>query len=160
MKTPRNTLIALAVLTAVATAPSAQAQHEHVFQNKQDVKWEDAPPMLPPGAKIAVLQGNPGEKGLFTIRAMLPANYKIPAHSHPTDEHVVVLSGALYMGMGNHLDTGAGKALKSGGFALVPARKNHFAYTTEPTMFVVYGMGPFEFIYANLADDPRKVDRK
>jgi quercetin dioxygenase-like cupin family protein len=158
MKTERNTLIALSLLAALGMGSTARAQHEHVFQNRQDVKWEEAPPVLPPGAKMAVLQGNPGEKGLFTIRVMLPANYKIPAHSHPTDEHVVVLSGALSMGMGDKLDPSAGKALRSGGFALVPARKNHFAYTTtEPTMIVVYGMGPFEFIYANPAEDPRNT---
>jgi quercetin dioxygenase-like cupin family protein len=153
----RNTLIALSLLTALATGPAARAQHEHVFQNKQDVKWGEAPPMLPPGAKIAVLRGDPGEKGLFTIRAMLPANYNIPAHSHPTDEQVVVVSGALYMGMGDKLDKEGGKALQAGGFALVPAKKHHFAYTKQPTMIVVFGMGPFEFNYVNPADDPRNA---
>jgi quercetin dioxygenase-like cupin family protein len=157
MRTRRNTLIVLSLFTALATGANARAQHEHVFQNRQDVKWEDAPPMLPPGAKVAVLQGDPREKGLFSIRAMLPANYKIPAHSHPTDEHVVVLSGALYMGMGDKLNTETGKALQPGGFALIPAKKHHFAYAKAPTMILVYGMGPFEFNYVNPADDPRNT---
>ena len=160
MSTRWTTLIALSLLSALGTGSAARAQHEHVFQNRQDVKWEEAPPFLPPGAKVAVLQGNPGEKGLFTVRAMLPANYKIPAHSHPTDEHVVVLSGALYMGMGDKLNPDAGRALRPGGFALVPAKKHHFAYTKEPTMIVVYAMGPFEFIYVSPADDPRNAQRK
>jgi quercetin dioxygenase-like cupin family protein len=155
MRTGRKTLLGLSLLIALATGVTARAQHEHVFQNKQDVKWEDAPPMLPPGAKMAVLRGDPREKDLFAIRLMLPAGYRIPAHSHPGDEHVVVLSGALYMGMGDKLDMDSGKALKAGGFALVPARKHHFAYTKEPTMIVVFGMGPVEFIYVNPADDPR-----
>src|SRR5439155_537967 len=86
---------------------------------------------------------------VFTVRLMLPANYKVAAHWHPSDEHVVVLSGALYMGMGDKLDPSAGKPVKAGGFALVPAKKNHFAYTKEPTTFVVYGMGPVEFNYVN-----------
>ena len=160
MSTRWTTLIALSLFSALGMLPAARAQHEHVFQNRQDVKWEEAPPFLPPGAKVAVLQGNPGEKGLFTIRVMLPANYKIPAHSHPTDEHVVVCSGALYMGMGDKLDADTGKALRPGGFALVPARKHHFAYTKEPAMIIVYGMGPFEFIYVNPAEDPRNAQRK
>jgi mannose-6-phosphate isomerase-like protein (cupin superfamily) len=154
-----NTVIAFC-FAALLTGAVALAQHEHVFQNEQDVKWENAPPFLPPGAKLAVLEGNPGDKGQFTVRVMLPANYKVAAHSHPTDEHVVVLSGALYMGMGDKLDPGAGKALKGGGFALVPAKKNHYVYTKEATTILVYGMGPVEFNYVNPADDPRKAEKK
>jgi quercetin dioxygenase-like cupin family protein len=157
MTTRRNTVIVLSLLTALATGHGARAEHEHIFQNKQDVHWENAPPFLPPGAKAAILRGNPHEKELFAVRLMLPANYKIPAHSHPADEHVMVVSGALYMGMGDKLDTGTGKALNAGGFALVPAKKHHFAYTKEPTMIVVFGIGPVEFNYVNPADDPRNT---
>src|SRR5438128_4841597 len=101
MRTQRNGVIALAVVAVLLTRPAVFAQHEHVLLNEQDIKWEDAPPFIPPGAKAAVLQGNPSEKGLFTIRLKLPANYRVPAHWHPTDEHVSVFSGALYMGMGD-----------------------------------------------------------
>jgi hypothetical protein len=50
--------------------------------------------------------------------------------------------------------------LKPGGFALVPAKKNHYAYTKEATTILVYGTGPVEFIYVNPADDPRKTEKK
>ena len=39
----------------------------------------------------------------YTVRLKFPANYAIPAHSHPTDENVVVVSGALTFGMGDKL---------------------------------------------------------
>ena len=54
-----------------------------------------------------------------------------PAHSHPTDEHVVVTSGAFTFGMGDKVVKGApaNKTLPPGGFALMPANMNHFAYT-------------------------------
>ncbi len=157
---PRMKTVVVGCFAVLLTGAVALAQHEHVIQNEQDVKWENAPPLLPAGAKIAVLEGKPAEKGPFTIRLLLPANYKIPAHSHPTDEHVVVLSGALYMGMGDKLDAEAGKALKVGGFALMPAKKNHYAYTKEMTTVLVYGTGPVEFNYVNPADDPRKAEKK
>jgi mannose-6-phosphate isomerase-like protein (cupin superfamily) len=160
MRAQNNLVIVLSLFTALLMGPAALAQHEHVLLNEQDIKWEDAPPFLPPGAKSAVLQGNPSEKGLFTVRLRLPANYKVPAHWHPNDEHVVVLSGALYMGMGDKLDENAGKAVKVGGFALVPAKKHHYAYTKEVTTIQVYGMGPVEFTYVNPADDPRKAGKK
>jgi quercetin dioxygenase-like cupin family protein len=156
----KHTAMVFACFAALLLGSTALAQHEHVFQNEQDVKWQDAPPFLPPGAKTAILLGNPTEKELFTIRLMLPANYKVPAHWHPGDEHVFVLSGALYMGMGDKLDSSAGKALKQGGFALVPAKKHHYAYTKEPTTIVVYGVGPIEFHYVNPGDDPRKAEKK
>ena len=54
-----------------------------------------APPMLPQGAKIEVLEANPSGDALYTVRLKFPANYKVPAHSHPKDEHVTVISGVL-----------------------------------------------------------------
>jgi quercetin dioxygenase-like cupin family protein len=114
--------------------------------------------MLPVGAQIAVLAGDPTKAVPYTIRLRFPANYSIPAHSHPTDEHVVVVSGALTFGMGDKVLRGAGanKTLTSGGFALMPAGMNHYAYTsTQETTIVLYGQGPVEFKYVNPADDPR-----
>ncbi|MBO9571910.1 MAG: cupin domain-containing protein [Chitinophagaceae bacterium] len=70
---------------------------KHTMLNKSDIKWVDGPEGLPAGAKVAVLEGNPGEEGPFTLRASLPANYKVPPHWHPSTENVVVLEGTLYM---------------------------------------------------------------
>jgi quercetin dioxygenase-like cupin family protein len=98
-------------------------------------------------------------QGAYTIRLKFPAKYAIPAHSHPTDENVVVVSGSLTFGMGDKLATGAGtnKTLSPGGFALMPANMNHYAFTTAmgETTIVLYGQGPVEFKYVNPADDPR-----
>src|SRR6516162_56050 len=135
-----------------------QAQTKsHVISAVKDAQWGPAPPMLPPGAEIAVLAGNPMGTSAYTVRLKFPANYAIPAHSHPTDEHVVVTSGAVTFGMGDKLIKGAAsnKTLAPGGFALMPAGMNHFAYTTGETTIVLYGQGPVEFKYVNPADDPR-----
>jgi quercetin dioxygenase-like cupin family protein len=115
--------------------------------------------MLPAGAQIAVLSGDPTKPVPYAVRLKFPANYAIPAHSHPTDEHVVVTSGALTFGMGDKLTKGAdNKTLSTGGFALMPANMNHFAYTTSAeTTIVLYGQGPVEFKYVNPGDDPRNA---
>ena len=138
---------------------AAQAQtSNHVIATEGEAQWGPAPPMLPPGAQIAVLAGNPMGTGAYTIRIKMPANYAIPAHSHPTDENVVVVSGALTFGMGDKLAAGAStnKTLSPGGYALMPANMNHFAFTTTAeTTIVLYGQGPVEFKYVNPADDPR-----
>ena len=49
----------------------------------------------------------------------------------------------------------ANTTLKTGGYALMPANMNHFAYTAQETTIVLYGQGPVEFKHVNPADDPR-----
>ena len=44
-----------------------------------DLQWSDVP-SLPPGAKIAVIEGPMNEAVPFTVRLKLPADYKVPAH--------------------------------------------------------------------------------
>ena len=151
----RSALLIVSFVAALLVTSFAGAEQQ-LIQNEHEAKWSDGPAMLPPGAKIDVVQGDPGG-ALYTARLKFPANYEIPAHSHPTDEHVTVLSGTLYMGMGDKLDPEGGTALTVGGFALMPAKMNHYAYTKKATTILLHGMGPVEFIYVNPADDPRNA---
>jgi len=150
--------IFVATLISLVMAGVAHAQSAHVIQGVKEVQWGTAPPMLPAGAQIAVLSGDPSKAVPFTIRLKFPAHYAIPAHSHPSDENVVIVSGALTFGMGDKLAKNAAgnKTLSPGGYALMPANMNHYAFATAPTTIVVYGTGPVEFKYVNPADDPRK----
>ena len=155
--------LALVLTLATLVSPAIQAgaaDPPHGMFTPADIKWNDAPPSLPKGSKMAVLYGDPSKDGLFIIRAKLPANYRIPAHSHPTDENVVVVSGELFMGMGNRLDKKVGHGLGVGGFALMPANANHFAYTKAETTIVLFGRGPVEFKYVDANDDPRTKSGK
>jgi quercetin dioxygenase-like cupin family protein len=147
----------LAVVVAVATVGLNGQRHAHVIQTQKDAQWGPAPPFIPAGAQIAVLSGDPTKAVPYTVRLKFPANYTIPAHSHPTDEHVVVTSGALTFGMGDKVMKGAASnvTLPPGGFAMMPANMNHFAYTAVESTIVLYGTGPVEFKYVNPADDPR-----
>jgi hypothetical protein len=63
--------------------------------------------------------------------------------------------------MGDTLKKGAAgnKKLAVGGYALMPANMNHFAYAAQETTIVLYGQGPVEFKYVNPNDDPRKKTR-
>jgi hypothetical protein len=128
----------------------------HVMLNLNDLKWTDAPPALPKGAKVAVLSGDPSKPGPFTLRAMFPENYKIAAHWHPSYENVVVLEGTLYMGSGEKLDESKAMALSTGGYTGIPAKSAHFAFTKEKTTIQINSEGPFEINYFNPADDPRQ----
>src|SRR5438067_4383068 len=67
-------------------------------------------------AKLAVLAGDPNKKGLFTVRLQTPAGYKVPPHTHPTAEHITVISGTFDIGTGDKFDEAAGKEMGAGGY--------------------------------------------
>lgn len=149
-------LAPLAAALTLAAAPAA-AQPAHVLVPADKVQWGPAPPVLPAGAEIAVLEGNPSEKGAVTLRLRFPANYDIPAHWHSMTERVTVLSGALNVGMGDKLNRAASQALEPGGFVSLPANMRHFAWTATPTVVQISLQGPFDIFYVNPADNPVKT---
>jgi len=140
---------------------SAAQQGGHTMVTPDQFKWGPAPPSLPPGSQLAVLEGDPSKAGVpFTIRAKLPDGYKIPPHWHPTVERIVVLEGTLGMGLGEKFDLAAGHELSVGSFAAMPKGVRHFAWAKGDTVIQVSGVGPFEVNYVNPADDPRKAPKQ
>jgi quercetin dioxygenase-like cupin family protein len=127
----------------------------HVMFTGSDLKWGDAPPALPAGAKFAVLSGDPGKEGMFAIRLEMPAGYKIPAHTHPTDEIVTVISGTCSFGMGPKYDDASAKEMPAGAYLVMPAGMQHFAGSKAGCVLQVQSTGPFQVTYVNPADDPR-----
>jgi ketosteroid isomerase-like protein len=137
------------------TTPGPVSQ-QHTLVAPAKVAWSDAPPSLPPGAKMAVLSGDPSKSEPFVIRAQLPAGYTIAPHWHPTDEQVTVLAGTFALGMGDTLDKTTLQDLAVGGYALLPAQMRHFAVAKTAATIQVHGLGPFVINYVNAADDPSK----
>ncbi|MGZ3237594.1 MAG: cupin domain-containing protein [Burkholderiaceae bacterium] len=130
------------------------------FINPTDIKWGDAPPSLPKGAKLAVLSGDPGKEGPFVMRLKAPAGYKIAPHWHTQNENLTIISGALYLGMGDKMDTAQAHPLKTGGFHFLPGKAHHFAFTKTPTVVQIHGQGPFDINYINPDDDPQRAAAK
>lgn len=148
------TFLTIAVAQQETKKEPSAVSGTHIMLTNADLKWSN-PEALPPGAKLAVLEGDPTQPGFFTMRVKLPANYRIPAHWHPVDEHVTVLSGTFNMGMGDKLDEKATKELPTGSFAVMPAGKHHFAWTKVETVVQLHGVGPWGINYINPNDDPR-----
>jgi quercetin dioxygenase-like cupin family protein len=147
-------LVAVTLALGVLLSTGLGAE-DHVMVTPNDLKWADVP-SLPPGAKVAVIEGPLDQATPFTIRLQLPADYKIPAHWHPAIEHVTVLSGTFNLGMGDKLDPTKTKALSAGSMAIMQPKTNHFAWTKEETIVQVHGVGPWAVNYVDPADDPRK----
>lgn len=139
----KASLLAAAALLA---ASSAQAR---------PLKWMDGPPGLPAGAKFAVVSGDPGKEGMFTVQIKMPASYAVPPHHHPTDERVSVVKGVLGYGMGDKLDQDHAGTLNHGYHVVMQAGMNHWVFTHEATTVQVSGMGPFQITYVDPKDDPR-----
>lgn len=159
-KSNMKKLTCITALMLIAFVFSASAQTKPVSMHKMvapnNLQWGDAPPGLPKGAKVAVLYGNPGAAGLFTIRMKFPKGYLIPPHWHPTDEYITVMSGAFKMGFGDNFDRSKMQTLTAGGFSVTPMKTSHYAFADEETIVQIQGTGPFEITYVNPMDDPRK----
>jgi hypothetical protein len=153
------TITSVTVTLALPAAP-ALAQTRHILVPADKIEWGPAPPALPAGAQIAVLEGNPAEKGTVTLRLRFPANYSIPAHWHSMTERVTVLTGALHVGMGDTLDRNSSQTLEPGGFVSLPASMHHFAWTAAPTVVQISLEGPFDIFYVNPTDNPQKASTK
>lgn len=124
------------------------------FFTPQEMVYTPAPATLPKGAMISVMEGDPTQAGPFTMRLKLPENYSIPAHWHPGDEHITVISGNLMIGLGDKLDQKKSKVLPTGGFARIPPKVHHYAWTNEETVVQLHGQGPWGIMYVNPNDDP------
>lgn len=146
----RKIILAAGIAALAAAASQAQV-------NTGDLKWGPAPAVFPKGAQMAVLAGDPTKAGTFVIRLKMPAGYQIPAHHHPTDEYVTVISGEFHLGMGDKLDKAKSATLTAGGFAEAPAGMNHFAFAAKASVVEVHAVGPFAMTYVNPADDPTKA---
>jgi hypothetical protein len=127
----------------------------HKMVTPDDLKWVEVP-SLPPGAKLALIEGPLNEPVAFTFRLQFPANYQIPAHWHPAVERVTVISGTVNMGIGDNLDKQKTKALGPGSMAIMQPKTNHFVWTKEEAVVQLNGTGPWAITYVNPADDPRK----
>ena len=145
--------------TSGKAGANTTATTEHKIFTTSDMQWGDAPPGLPAGGKMAVLDGDPTKKGSFTVRLQAPDGYKIQPHTHPTAERVTVISGTLHMGMGDKFDEAAMREMAPGSFVVLPARMSHYVRTSGDTVVQIHSEGPFEIKYVNPADDPRTAKK-
>ena len=147
-----SSLLVAVVLCFGFAAPAAHAQN--AFTPDQ-IKWGPAPPFVPAGAQLAVLQGNPmAPSGDYTIRIKLPDGYKIAPHTHPLRENVTVISGTLQVGMGNQFDAAKMMPFPAGSFAYMDPGIAHYVQASGETIVQIHGQSPVKFNYVNPADDP------
>lgn len=108
------------------------------------ITWNDlVVPGFAAGAKIAVVHGDPGTTGDYTLRLKFPAGYEFPVHWHPVAEHITVLTGVFRLGMGGTANPGAIHEYQPGDFLYLPGRMPHFGGARGETVIQLHGNGPF-----------------
>ena len=159
----KNSIILGAVLTLSAVLVVAQEEKTRAKSSGQsgatvmaagEMQWRDGPSSLPAGPQMVVLDGDPKQKGSFTIRLKMPPGYRIPPHTHPAAERVTVISGTVHLGLGKKFDESKGVELKPGDFAVLPAGMPHFAWSTGEAVLQIHSEGPFSRKFVNPADEP------
>jgi len=130
---------ALLLLISLCLPAAAQIQVTHVV-------WKDGPPTLPKGTKVAVLEGDSKQPGIFTMRLKIPAGTRIQPHWHPRPERVTVLSGAAEVGFGDVFDRKTTTHFGPGGFYVNPPQSHHYLYFPRDTVLQLTCEGPWEQI--------------
>jgi hypothetical protein len=151
-----------AVMTLTIGLETAAAEGRpaaHGMLTPAEIAWKDGPASLPKGAQVAVLEGNPAEPGLFTMRLKFPDGYRIPPHWHPAVERVSVIAGTFRFGMGERFDESQAKALPAGSFVFMAPKMAHYAWVEEETIVQLTGEGPWGITYLNPSDDPRQMKK-
>lgn len=151
-------LLAMVFSWGQSFAEETQSADMHLYP-PASMEWKAGPAVIPAGAKMAVLEGDPTKEGWFVVRFQFPEGYHIPAHTHPKTERVTVISGALYLATGESLDRTTAKKLPAGSFGYWPAGMKHAAWSEGETVIQLHGVGPWQITYVNPADDPRNAKK-
>lgn len=130
------------------------APTNHQTIQLDSLKWGDDP-SLPKGGKVAIVTGNPGKAGVFIAYAKLPANYVIPAHTHPFAEVITVIKGRIANGYGKKFDRSKAEWVEQGSSFILPANHAHYLYNDKEVIVLLVATGPWGLTYIDPKDDPR-----
>ena len=145
-------LMALGLLGAVLVKADSTGKHAYT---PGDVQYGPAPSFIPPGAQLAVLEGDPlASTGDYTVRLKMPSGYRIAPHWHPQRENVTVISGTFKVGMGDRFVESEMMTFPAGSFAYLDPSMHHFAMASGEVVVQIHGMSPVQFNYVDPKDDP------
>lgn len=107
--------------------------------NGDELKWSESPVF--PGARVAVLYGMPYTGG-YAIRMRRPNGHVEKPHYHESDEHLSVVSGIVYVGVGDGSNRASARTFRAGGYVVIPARTLHYSWAEGEVLEDVHWSGP------------------
>lgn len=136
----------LPAILALATAPiHAQDTAGNVIHDGASLPWSE----LNNGVRMLSLYGDPAVAGeQFVFRLEVHPGFAMGPHTHPVTEHMTVLSGRFFVGLGETMDRSAAKGYGPGSYIAVAADAPAYMWVEEVTVVQVHGVGPFttEFV--------------
>ncbi|MDB6151348.1 MAG: hypothetical protein JWQ44_2796 [Chthoniobacter sp.] len=147
-----------ALLLAQQVSHGAKTAHANLHP-PTEIQWKDGPPSLPPGAKFAMLEGDPTREGMFVMRVRVPDGFHIPAHTHPKPERVTIIQGTFKLAMGDNPKLADARVLPVGTYGVWPPGMVHAVWVEGETIVQFHGQGPWIINYVNPADDPRNAGK-
>ena len=107
----------------------------------QDIVW--AQRRAAPDVFYAAIYGDPARAGPYAFRVRAQAGHMLPAHTHPDERTITVLSGTYWAGVGEAYSPAKLIAFPAGSFYVVPAGLPHFSAVLEgEVVFQESGVGP------------------
>jgi hypothetical protein len=140
----------------ILAGADAGSRERNIF-TPDTIQWAGVPPALPPGAQLAVLEGDPtASSGDYTVRLKMPDGYRIAPHWHPRRENVTIMSGTFKVGMGDKFDQTRMGSFPAGSFAYLDPEMHHYAMADGEVVVQVHGASPLQFNYVSPDEDPSR----
>ena len=124
----------MSIILLVLAAVSVSSQQGGIAQ--QPVQSHIVPlKEFASGQTFETASGDPTKPGeLFVIRIHREAGYIIMPHTHPIDEHFVVVKGTWAFGMGDHYNPQILETMEVGTYGLAPKNMAHFGLSKTETV--------------------------
>ena len=129
---------------------------DHTLVTPAEIQWRPAPAVLPAGAQVSILYGDPTRDGLFSMWFKLPKGYRVAPHTLSKAGLFTVISGIFRIGMGEKADPSKARAMPAGSFIALAPSTPHFVAVDEETVVQLNNIGPWEITYSDPKDDPRQ----
>jgi mannose-6-phosphate isomerase-like protein (cupin superfamily) len=131
-------------LTAQEVEPNTDAGSGNVLLSGASIPYEE----IAPGIERALLHGNPDVEGeLFTFRLRVAGTFEMEPHTHPVPEHMTVLSGRFFVGIGEVMDRTSAVEYGPGSYVVIDAEVPAYMWTEGTTVVQIHGVGPLRTVF-------------
>jgi hypothetical protein len=147
MRVIAPTLLALILVSNLACGSSQPNAANGNSGPTNPEQWQPSQSIT--GAFRRDLLGDTRQPGPFKYQLKVPGGARVPPHQHSKDVHVKVLSGSMFIIIGEPLESYRAQHFASGSAFLVSAHVWHDEWWDEETVVEAEGVGPMETVYKN-----------
>ena len=145
MRVIAATLLAVIVLSnGCASNPRPNSANGNSLQTKPG-QWQPLESI--PGGFRLYLVGDTRQPGPYKYQLKIPAGARLAVHKHSVDVHVKVLSGSMFIIIGEPLEASRVQHFVTGNVFVVPANTWHDEWWDKESILEAEGVGPSETVY-------------